>query len=77
MGDTDNTSAALALGQTKLPNLLVNPIGNFRLKRRLILYYIILINNVISNFEFSNFCQGLVNKLYKFFYKINYSKPVS
>jgi hypothetical protein len=40
MGDTDNTSAALALGlrlgQTKLPNLLVNPIGNFRLKRRLI-----------------------------------------
>jgi hypothetical protein len=26
MGDTDNTSAALALGQTKLPNLLVNPI---------------------------------------------------
>jgi hypothetical protein len=33
MGDTDNTSAALALGQTKLPNLLVNPIGNFRLKK--------------------------------------------
>jgi hypothetical protein len=33
MGDTDNTSA---LGQTKLPNLLVNPIENFRLKRRLI-----------------------------------------
>jgi hypothetical protein len=31
---TLNTSAALALGQTKLPNLLVNPIGNFRLKRR-------------------------------------------
>jgi hypothetical protein len=74
MGDTDNTSAALALGQTKLPNLLVNPIGSFRLKRRLIL---ILINNVISNFEFSHFCQGLVNKFYKLFYKINYSKPVS
>jgi hypothetical protein len=36
MGDTDNTGAGLALGQTKLPNLLVNPIGNFRLKRRLI-----------------------------------------
>jgi hypothetical protein len=36
MGDTDNTSAALALGQTKLPSLLVNPVGNFRLKRRLI-----------------------------------------
>jgi hypothetical protein len=34
MGDTDNTSAALALGQTKLPNLLVNPIGNIRLKRK-------------------------------------------
>jgi hypothetical protein len=72
MGDTDNTSAALALGQTKLPNLLLNPIGNFRLKRRLI-----LINNVISNFEFSNFCQGLVNKFYKLFYKINYYKPVT
>jgi hypothetical protein len=39
MGDTDNASAALALGllgQTKLPNLLVNPIGKFRIKRRLI-----------------------------------------
>jgi hypothetical protein len=36
MGDTDSTSAALALDQTKLPNLLVNPIGNFRLKKRLI-----------------------------------------
>jgi hypothetical protein len=36
MGDTDNTSTALALGQTKVPNLLVNPIGSFRLKRRLI-----------------------------------------
>jgi hypothetical protein len=46
MGDTDNTSAALALGQTKLPNLLVNSIGKFRLKRRLIW---ILINNVISH----------------------------
>jgi hypothetical protein len=31
MGDTDNTSA---LGQTKFPNLLVNPIGNFRLKKK-------------------------------------------
>jgi hypothetical protein len=33
MGDTDNTSAALALGQTKLPNLLVNPIGKFPCKK--------------------------------------------
>jgi hypothetical protein len=34
MGDTDNTSAALALGQTKLPNLLVNPIGKFPFKKK-------------------------------------------